>query len=150
GVPSEVAPAGGELRDAEDHPEAGHGESEVPAEPRIDSLALEETEKDGALREESADERRDHRADVDAHVEDGEPGVATRIVLGVQSTHHGADVRFEATDADDDEREAEIQECRGRHGQREVAGRDDAAAEQYRLALAEEAVGDPASRQRGE
>ena len=143
GVSSEIATPGSELRDAEEHAEAGHGEPEVPAEPRIDSVALEEPEKHGALREEAAHERRRHRPDVDPHVEDGEAGVTADIVLAVQAADHRADVRLEEADADDDEREPEIEERSARHRERKMSRGDDAAADEHGAALPQEAVGDP-------
>ena len=45
-------------------------------------------------------QRRDERAEVDAHVEEGEAGVAPRIVARVKRSDDGADVRLEQSGAD--------------------------------------------------
>ena len=63
------------------------------------------------LAEIAADQRRDQRADIDPHVEDGEAGVAPRVVLGVERADQGADVGLEQPGADHDQREPEIERC---------------------------------------
>ena len=57
--------------------------------------------------ERAAHERREERAQVDAHVEDGEGAVATRIVRRVELTHHDGDAGLEVPGADHDQRQAE-------------------------------------------
>ena len=57
------------LNEAERHPDAGARESDVPVD---------------ALREVPGDERPENGAEVDPHVEDREPGVATRVVRVVE------------------------------------------------------------------
>ena len=61
------------------------------------------------LPEVSAHERRKERAQVDAHVEDREAGVATLILLRIQIADDDADVAFQQSGADDDEEESEVE-----------------------------------------
>src|SRR5207237_7958385 len=84
-----------EHAESEQHADAGGAEAVAPAKP---------------LSEPAADETREHRADVDAGIEDGEAGVAPRIVAGVELADDGGDVRLEKTDADDDQREREMED----------------------------------------
>src|ERR1043166_3326255 len=68
------------LDQAEDHADAGGGEADVP----VDLLS-----------EPAGDERREEGAEVDAHVENGERGVAARVVARVERADDGADVRLQ-------------------------------------------------------
>ena len=88
----------------------------MPAEPRI-------------LGEESADERRQERAEIEAAVEDREAGVASRITVGVQLPHHRRDVRLEKSSADHDGDQAGVKKRHVVHSQQEVADGDDHAAD---------------------
>ncbi|MNJ46076.1 hypothetical protein D3C77_411970 [compost metagenome] len=54
--------------------------------------------------------RGQHRTQVDADVEDGEPAVATRIVLFIQGADDGRDVGLQEAHADDDQRQGEEQD----------------------------------------
>ena len=100
------------------------------------------------LPEVPADQRRDERAEVDAHVEDREAGVAARVAWRVELADDGADVRLQQAGADDDQQQAQRRRSRasGRHRD-EVPERDHDAAEEHRAPLAEEPVGDPAARE---
>jgi hypothetical protein len=87
------------------HSEAGGGKADVPV------VGV------GQL---GAHDLPDGRAQVDAHVEDGEGGVAPTILLGVQLPDHGRDVRLKESRADDDEEKAEKKRPLCRHGQAEM------------------------------
>src|SRR5690606_18997962 len=65
-----------------DHAHTGGAEAPVPAEAR-------------AAREVAADERAKEAAQIDAHVEDREASIATRVALLVELADHRRDVRLE-------------------------------------------------------
>ena len=91
-------------------------------------------------------------AEVDAHVEDRETGVAPRAGLTfVEHADDRGNIRLQQPDADDDDREAEIEHrrCRG-YRENEVAEHDDHAAPEHGVALPDQPVGDPPSRQGAE
>ena len=83
------------LRQAKQHTDAGRREAEMP----ID-----------ALREVSGDERTNERAEVDAHVEQGESGVAARVPLPIERADERAHVRLQQAGADDDQAQAGVEE----------------------------------------
>jgi hypothetical protein len=116
------------------------------------------------LTQRAADEGTQDGAEIDPHVEDREPGVASRTMLlgaqmglfvvpdglgtGVEIPDHRADVGLEQARADHDEHESREERGsfgqphqRPRHG--EVAEGDDAAADEHRSALAPEVVRHP-------
>ena len=133
-IGGEVALAPEVNEEAEDHADAGRAEAPRPVlVPR----------RVFALAEGAADERGEPRAEVDAHVEDVEGAVATLVPLGVEGPDLRGDVRLEeaATDAE----RGEGGEKESVPHQHELAEDHDDAAENDRLALAEDAVGeDPA------
>ncbi len=51
----------------------------------------------------SGDQRRKESSQIDAHVEEGEPGIAARVVLAIKLAHHHADAGLEKACADDDQ-----------------------------------------------
>ena len=148
----------GELDDhGQQHADARGEEAGAPAVGRV-------------LAERRADERREERADVDAHVEDDEGTVAARVALRVEVAHHGRDVRLEEAVADAHEHEAEVEagrrirkgdaergqgkgtrgaQCVERCREHELPCSHDETAEDHGLALAEPVVGDPAAEDRG-
>ncbi len=130
---AEVPGAEQVLHQAQRHADTGQREAQVPAH----------------LLADGPDDQRGHEGtEVDAHVEDGEAAVAARVVRPVvQVADHRGDVGLQQAGADGDQAEAHEERGRGRHGQQEVAGHDDAAADGHRLARAPEAVGEPAARQ---
>eukprot|EP01092_Planopodium_desertum_P010860 TRINITY_DN49050_c0_g5_i1.p1 TRINITY_DN49050_c0_g5~~TRINITY_DN49050_c0_g5_i1.p1 ORF type:complete len:645 (-),score=247.89 TRINITY_DN49050_c0_g5_i1:8-1942(-) len=78
--------------------------------------------------------RSDHRADVDAHVEDGEARVAAFVLQAVQLADHGRDVGLEQTVADDDRGQAELEDVLLRQRDHEQAdGHDDRAGQDRAL-----------------
>ena len=91
---AEVLGAEHVLDEAEHHPDAGGAEADVPVD---------------ALTEIAADQRRDERAEVDAHVEDREAGVAPLVVVRVELADDHADVALEQAGAEDDQDQAEIE-----------------------------------------
>lgn len=89
--------------------------------------------------------------DVDAEVEDGEAGVATRIVAAVQLAEHDGGVRLHTTGTDGDEHEAERQtRVPGDGGQGNVAKHHHNGGVEQGSLRAEHAVSDECGRQAGE
>ena len=101
-----------------------------------------------ALAKIPAHERRDERAGVDPHVEDRIARVSARIVRGIQPADDDADVALQEAGANDDEEESEVEGGERWHGHAEVAAGDQDAAVQHRALRTDQAVRDPAARQR--
>ena len=78
---------------ANHHPNTGGTEAPAPAEGFSQVAAQQGGEKS---------------ANVDAHVKNRKSGIASWIVLAVESAHDSGDVRFEETHTDDDERQREV------------------------------------------
>ena len=93
-------------------------------------------------------QRREHRTEVDAHVEDGEARVAAFVGGRVELADHRRDVRLEQAVARDDRRQADLEDRLVRPGDHEQAGRHDHRAEQDRSLVAEDLVGDIAAEDR--
>jgi hypothetical protein len=130
-----MRPAQDVLDESEGHADRGGAEAEVP----------------GDLLPQRADHQRgEERAEVDAHVEDGEAGVPARVlVLAVQVPDERGDVRLEQPRARDDEAEPEVDEgSTAGQRQRDVPQHDHHAAVQDRQARAQHPVADPAAGQR--
>jgi hypothetical protein len=123
------------LDDAEGHADACGPEAPVPAD-----LLAERAAHDGP----------DQRAQVDPHVEDREPRVAPLVVRCVELADDGADVRLEEPGAQDDEAETGIEERKPVEEHAVVAEGDQDPSPQHRLALPQQAIGDPAARDRRE
>ena len=81
------------------HADAGCTEAPVPTLRRIETIVDQKTFETVALCQVAANERRQHRADIYAHVKDREAAVAAWIVFAVEASDHGADVWFEQTGA---------------------------------------------------
>src|SRR5580693_7555181 len=94
GVAVQVFLSGDEHEQSGDHADAGRTEYPTPT-PHFAEVA--------------ADQARKQRADIDAGIKDGETGIQTRIVLRIQLADDGRDVRFQESDAADDERERKIE-----------------------------------------
>ena len=60
-----------------------------------------------------------------------------------------ADVAFEQSGAEHDQRQAEVEHRQRRHGHAEVAGRDQDAAVEHGAPLPDQPIGDPAAGQAG-
>ena len=87
------------------------------------------------------------RAEVDAHVEDGEARVAPRAGWPSYSAPTTDDtLGFSSPMPSTMTKSPSRTPRRRRNRQDEVAGRDEQAAEENRLALADQPVGDPAAR----
>ena len=127
---AEVLAAEEELDEAERHAGADDEEGEAP----FDHLAHI-----------AADEGSEEGPDVDAHVVDGKAGVAAVVAGFVEGADQGGDVGLEESGAEADEGEAEVEHFDRGRGEAEVADGDAGAAVDYGLALAEEAVGEPAA-----
>ncbi len=131
---AEILGAGDVLRDAEHHAHAGSAEPDMPAD---------------ALSEVAAHQRRNERAQVDAHVVDREAGVAPMIRRAVQRADDHGGVALEEPGADDDQRETDVKRRERRKRHAEVPARDDDAAVEHRAPLADQPVGHPAAGQAG-
>ncbi|MNV39295.1 hypothetical protein D3C71_1308690 [compost metagenome] len=93
----------------------------------------------------AGDHRGDHRTEVDAHVEDREARIAAHVALQVQLADQGRDDRLEQTVADDDGRQAQLEQQLGRRGQHEQADRHEQRAQQNRTLEADQFVSDIAA-----
>ena len=136
----ELAAAGPEPHQADHHADAGGDEHPLVVRVGVGAEDL--------ARQPAGDDRRDHRADVDAHVEDRETGIAAGIALHVELADHGRDDRLEQAVADDDRRQAQLEQRLARRGQHEQAQRHEHRAEQDRTLEADQAVGDVAAEDR--
>ena len=119
--------AGNVLDHAERHADTGAGKAQVPVHP---------------LGKVACDEWPQRRAQVDAHVEDGEAGVAPRVVPLVERTHDAAHVGLEQARADHDEGETDVEGWQRMERQGEVPQHDDDPAIQHAPVLAQPSVGD--------
>ncbi|MEZ5459989.1 MAG: hypothetical protein R3E65_11990 [Steroidobacteraceae bacterium] len=88
-----AAPRDDELRDAEQHADAGGEEARAPA--VLQCWAYKK----------KRDQRADEGADVDAHVEDREARIAPAAAFRIQLGDDGRDVGLQQPDADDDDHE---------------------------------------------
>ena len=124
--------------DGQAHAHADGGGAEAP----VEALAFLQP---------AGDQRADQRAGVDAHVEDGESGVAAFVLLPVEASHQGGGVGLQAAGADADKHQAGDQAGNARHeGEADVAGHDqDGGAEQH-LFGTEEPVREPGTQDGGE
>ena len=122
------------LHDANRHADARRGKARVPAH---------------ALAQIAAHERRQERAEVDAHVENREAGVAPLVFGRVELADDHADVALEQPGANHDQDEPEVEGHDRRHGHREVAAGDDDAAVEHGPPLPDQPIRNPAARQRG-
>ena len=101
------------------------------------------------LREQSADERSDDRADVDADGENGEAARATvAIILGVQRTDLTRDISLEQPAADDQQHEREQERLVERH--RDVTAAHEHRADRHGDFAADPAIGDESTEHRSE
>src|SRR5215213_5266821 len=132
---------------AKDHSDARSTEPPVPACCRVEAFVDESLMEGFTLGEIPADEWRKHGADIDAHVKDREPAVATRIVFAVETADHRADVWFEKTRTNGDEYHAQIERIHGVKHHREVAGSDDEPAEKDGESRPEQVIGRESARQ---
>src|SRR5262245_4886178 len=88
------------LNQAERHPDASRSEADMP----VDILA-----------EVTAYQRRDERANVDAHVKDREARVAALVFRTVELADNRARVRFEQPRAQDDQYQSYVERISRRH-----------------------------------
>ena len=99
------------------------------------------------LRQQPTDDRAQHRPDVDPRLEDRVGAHAVRFVVdGVERAHLCGDVALEESAAEDQERQRGEEALVERHG--DVAGTHQHRARHDRVALANEAIGDPAAQDR--
>ena len=101
------------------------------------------------LRQQSADDRPEHRADIDPHREDRIGAHAIGFVVdGVQRAHLGGDVALQESAAEDQQHQGDEETLVERHG--EVAGAHQHRARHDRVALTDQAIGNPAAQDRRE
>ena len=124
--------------EAEQHADAGGAEAPGPA------IGLAEI---------AGDRGTGRRADVDAHVEDGEGRIAARVALAVKLTDDGGDVGLQEADAHDDEGERQPEDVEHRRilsagpleRHQAVADGEEDGAELHRLSLPDITVGEIAA-----
>ena len=127
-----------EPQQAEQHADAGGDEDDLVG--RQLGAAAEH-----ALSQPAGQDRRDEGAEVDAHVEDREARIATRVAGGVELAHHGRDDRLEQSVAHDDRGEAQLEHgLAGRHDQEQARGHEGCADQDGSL-VADQLVGDVAA-----
>jgi hypothetical protein len=85
-------------------------------------------------------QRRHQRAAVDAHVEQGEAAIATRVVTAVELPDHGGDVRLEQPVADDHHRQPDQEHLAAGQHHHKQAHRHHQRAEQDRALVADDLV----------
>mmetsp|Transcript_122285 Transcript_122285/g.341140 ORF Transcript_122285/g.341140 Transcript_122285/m.341140 type:complete len:504 (-) Transcript_122285:7-1518(-) len=128
---AEQALAEPELNGAEDHEQAGQTEAQVPRDLLADVAAQRDAEEGTG---------------VHAHVEQRVAAVALALIAGaVELADDGRDVRLEQAGAQHDQAQARVERRHRLHEQRDVAGRDDEAAQQHRAPRAQQPVRDVAA-----
>ena len=97
------------LQKAQRHADAGSAEAPVPTRIGIHAEAADPPAEARVLREKSGNQRTHECAEVDAHVEDGEAGVAADVLFRIQLADDDTDVWLEQPRAEDDERQPGIE-----------------------------------------
>ncbi len=110
------------LHQAQRHADSGESEAPMP----VDGLAHIPTRQ-----------RRQKRADVDSHVENGEARVSPVILFLIELADHGADVGLQQSGSDHDKSKTEIEGGKPWNGHSEMARGDYDSAIQYGAALAQ-------------
>ncbi len=136
--------------EAKEHADTGGAEAPAPAPGGIETGVGERRLESGVLREIAADKRRDRGAEVDAHVEDREAGVAALIAGLVQLADHRRDIGFEETRADHDQRQPRVEAGEGVERQYEVAAGDDDPANDQRAPGTDPLVSEVSAEERRE
>ena len=121
-----------ELDQAEQHADCGQREADVPAE----FCCNDRDEK-----------RAEERTEVDAHVEDREPGIAPRATLRVELRDDGADVGLQQAHAAYDHDQADEEQARVPDREAGIPDHDEDAAAENRFLLSQQPVRDPAAEQ---
>src|SRR5262249_46532377 len=98
------------------------------------------------LAEVAAHKRSDECAEVDAHIEDREAGIAPRSTFGIEIAYDCADVRLEQTSADDYQHEPKVKAHNPPERHAEVSGSDYDSSNENRSSITENAISDPAAR----
>ena len=119
----------------------GHADR-CEAEPEVEAEGIPEQAGEDGARE---------AADVDAHVEDGEAGVAAFILFVVQASHQGCGVGLQAAGADGDQYQADCQPgVTGNQGQGDVANHHEDGGVEEGPFGSQDAVRYPGADDRGE
>ncbi len=101
----------------------------------------------------AGNQRRDKRTHVDAHIEQREAAVTTRVAFFIQGTDHHRNTGFEQAGAENDEHQADKEQViahDGRQRNRQVTERNQNGTVPDGSLLAEPVIGQPAPRQRGQ
>src|SRR2546423_8151348 len=101
-----------------------------------------------ALSKKSSYKRRDECAQIDSHVEDREPGIASFVFGFIQLPNHGADVWLEQAGAERNQNKSGVKGREAIYGHRVVAASNDDSPDQDRAPCAQQLVCQPASNQR--
>ena len=126
----------GVLHQAERHADRGEAEAEVEA---------------PLLLQQAGEQRTEQGAEVDAHVEDREAGVAALVVLVVERADERGGVGLETTAAERDQHQADPDAGEtGQQGQRDVAEHHDHGAVEQRALRTDHPVGEPGAEDRGQ
>jgi hypothetical protein len=88
------------------------------------------------LSEVSRDDRAEYRAQIDSHVEERKTGIAPGVILVVERSDQCAGVWLQQPCADDNQPQTRVEERQRSEDEREVAERDDDAADQHAAVLA--------------
>ena len=125
GDTSHIADIGNE---ADGHADTGQREGPMPAvigiKPAIGEPILEPL----MLREKTGEQWCGESTNIDAHIKDGETGIAALITGRVETADHGADIRFQQSGADGDEDESCVKSVGRVNRHCEMARRDDNTA----------------------
>src|SRR5262249_50827584 len=136
-----------EIRDEpEHHADARSAEAEMPTDAGMAGDLLVADLRSVDLGQRAAYEVRQERTEVDADVEDRVRAVATCVVLRIEPANLRRDVGLEAAVAENEAEQREEEHPLARH--QEVAHRHEHAADDHRLSLAENAVGEHAAEER--
>ena len=130
-----ILPAEPEGEGTEDHAEAREGKAVLGA---VDVADLR-THRGGQ-----------QGANIDADVEDGEAGIAAGIIIGVELADNRGDVGLEVAVAHDDGAHAHVEPGVGSPENEEFPDAHQDATEDHRIAVTQQAVGNPAAQHRSD
>ena len=117
----------------------------MPAMRRVQPPAGQQSLELLALREPADDERGGEGAEVDAHVEEREAGVAPGVAVRVEPADERADARLEQACAERDQDQAGVERRDGIEREGVVSGGDDESADEHRAPRPDEVIREVAS-----
>ena len=127
---------------AEGHADARRAEAPMPAVRRVEPPSAQHHPERFALCEPADHQRRGEGAQVDAHVEEREAGVASRIAVRVEPADERTDARLEEAGAERDQDEAGVERRDGVEREGVMTRGDDQPADQDRASRSDEVVRD--------